>query len=89
MKPKNSLLKGKFSFKYFILKSNTMQLYREIFKYAGKIQNNQTRNEMREYIRSEFVKDSNQEYDESTVEYKLGLARKQINMMKQQIDMIK
>lgn len=78
---------GKFSLRYFILKSNTLILYREIYKYSSKIQDNSTRSEIRSYIRSQFEDDINKKYESSVVEYKLGLARKRINDMKSQIDM--
>ncbi len=74
--------------KYFIFKTNTLILYREIIKYCGKISDSSSKNEMRNYIRNEFQREANKEYDEKTVEYKLGLARKQINTLKQQINMM-
>jgi hypothetical protein len=74
--------------KYFIFKTNTLIIYREIVKYCGKIPNISSKNEMKRYIREELMREASQEYNEKTVEYKLGLARKQCNTLKQQIDML-
>lgn len=88
MKTKVSKLGKVMDLKYFIFKTNTLILYREIIKYCSKIPNINSKNEMKNYIRNEFEREANKEYDEKTVEYKLGLARKQINVLKQQINML-
>lgn len=81
-----NIIMPKFSLKYFILNSNTLKLYREIYKYTGKVKDSFTKLELREYIKSEFRRECSKEYNESVAEYKLGLTRKKINELKNQID---
>lgn len=88
---KNNIKKiknGKFSLKYFILNTNTLILYREILKYAGKIKDSNVKGDLRNHIRSEFLRDVSGEYNEKTAEYKLAIARKNINRFKEQVDML-
>ncbi len=77
---------SKFSLKYFILNTNTLKMYREIYKYTNKVNDSLTKDELRNYIKSEFRHECNKDYNESVIEYKLGLARKKINELKEQID---
>lgn len=81
--------KGKYTLKYFILNSNTLKLYRESYKLVGSIKDTTTKNEMRDFIRNEFRNDTNKEYNEANVEYKLGVARKKINELKEQLNFSK
>ena len=78
----------KYDLKYFIFKTNTLLLYREIYKFCFNIQNIPAREEMRKYLRAEVDRDSKLEYNEKNSEYKLGVARKKINQLKIQIEMM-
>ena len=77
----------KYTLLYFILQSNTLKLYREIFKYTSKIKNIDSRQYLRKHIRQEFSRDIKLPYNSETVKYKLGTARKKINELKDQINM--
>ena len=80
---------AKFGLKYFIMKTNTLQMYREVYKYTAGVSDSVSRQEMREFIRREFDRDCSLDYNEKLSEYKLGVARKKINELKYQIDMAK
>ena len=86
IKNSTKLKNDKFSLAYFILKSNTLNMYREILKYTSKISDVQSKNEIRNFIKEEFKRDSYVDYNNDTAKYKLGVARKKINELKEQID---
>lgn len=84
----NKAKNEKFSLKYFILNTNTLILYREILKYSRKIKDISVKSDLRSHIRNEFLRDISSEYNEKTAEYKLAIARKNINRFKEQMDML-
>lgn len=72
----------KFDLKYFILRTNTLVLYREGIKFTYKIQDLQSRVEMQQYIRNEFEINRNIS-DRKKIEYALANARKKLNLFKE------
>jgi hypothetical protein len=76
----------KFDLKYFILRTNTLLIYREALKFTSKIADPYTRQEIRQFIRTEF--DSSRHIqDNKKVEYMIGVARKKLNSFKETYSM--
>jgi len=72
----------KFDLKYFILRTNTLLIYREALKFTTKITDSNTRREIRQFIRTEF-ESSRHIQDNKKVEYMIGVARKKLNTFKE------
>jgi len=66
----------KFDLKYFILRTNTLLVYREAHKFSIKIKDPSSRNEFRQFIRHEFESSKH-------IEYLIGSARKKLNSFKE------
>lgn len=75
----------KFSLKYFILKSNSLILYREAVKLCYTIPDKNTKFDMLLFLRNEY-ESTRSITDEKKIEYLLGNARKKINLMKESLD---
>ncbi len=75
----------KLGLKHFILRANSLILYRESVKLCYTLKDKQSKNDMLAYIRSEFESSRNIT-DEKKIEYLLGIARKRINEMKDTLD---
>ncbi len=78
----------KFDLKYFILKTNVLKLYRECLKYTANIQDENSKREMREFIRMEFEVNRNEE-NRNKIEYLIASARKRINLFQDSHNMTK
>ena len=78
---------GMYSFKYFILRTNTLIMYREVYKSCSHLPP-EIKLQTRQYLRNEFESDALGSYSEESAKYKLGLARKKINQFKQQLLML-
>jgi hypothetical protein len=76
----------KYDLKYFILRSNTLLIYREAIKFTGKIKDPFTRQETRVFIRNEF-EGNRAENNRKRIEYMLGAARKRLNEFKETFSM--
>jgi hypothetical protein len=76
----------KYDLKYFILRTNTLFIFREAIKFAGKIKDPYTRQETRAFIRSEFEANKG-ETNRKRIEYMLGNARKRLNEFKETFSM--
>ena len=72
----------KFDLKYFILRTNTLLIYRESLKFTTNIKDLTSRQEIRQFIRNEF--DSSRHIqDRKKIEYMIGSARKKLNSFKE------
>lgn len=76
----------KYDLKYFILRTNSLFIYREAIKFTLKIKDKQTRFDTVSYIRSEFESNRN-ESNRKRIEYLLGTARKRLNDFKETFSM--
>jgi hypothetical protein len=72
----------KYDLKYFILRTNTLLIYREALKFTSKIPDPFTRFEIRQFIRTEFDSSRHIE-DNKKIEYMIGSARKKLNSFKE------
>ncbi len=72
----------KFDLKYFIIRTNVLLLYREIYKFTYKIADKGTRTDLQQFIRNEFEMNKNIE-DRKKIEYLIGNGRKKINTFKE------
>ncbi len=76
----------KYDLKYFILRTNSLLIFREAIKFSGRIKDNSTRQEMRAFIRREFELNKREE-NRKRVEFMLGQARKRLNEFKETFSM--
>jgi hypothetical protein len=81
-------MKYKYDLKYFILRCNTLILYREALKFTSKLPDQNTKIELNQFIRYEFEKNRNIT-DQKKIEYLLADARKRINQFKETYNMSK
>jgi hypothetical protein len=72
----------KYDLKYFILRTNTLLIYREAIKFTINIKDPITRHDMRQFIRTEFDSSRNVQ-DRKKIEYMIGSARKKLNSFKE------
>lgn len=72
----------KFDLKYFILRTNTLLIYREALKFTTNIKDPSTRQEIQQFIRNEFELSRHIE-DRKKIEYLIGSARKKLNTFKE------
>ena len=61
-------MKLKFGLKYFILRSNSLILYREAVKLCYSLKDQQTKNDMLQFLRHEYETSRNIQ-DEKKIEY--------------------
>jgi len=74
----------KYDLKYFILRTNSILLYREAIKACFSIKDLNTRNELIYHVRSEYD-NSKHITDSKKIEYALGIARKKITLLKESL----
>jgi hypothetical protein len=72
----------KYDLKYFILRTNTLLIYREALKFTTKIKDPMTQHDIRQFIRYEFESSRHIE-DRKKIEYLIGSARKKLNNFKE------
>lgn len=72
----------KYDLKYFILRTNTLLIYREALKFTMNIKDPIARHGTRQFIRIEF-ESSRSINDRKKIEYLLGSARKKLNSFKE------
>ena len=70
------------SFKDFVIASNIKSMYRESLKECSKIIDQQTRSDMKTYLRTEFDAVKNISYNTANREYLMATFRQKINLFK-------
>ena len=73
-------------FRYFILQYNVRKLYRDLMKTVYKSNNIDSRNELIDHIKREFMANKNVEKPEK-IEYLISVGRQQVTYIKSMIEM--